>query len=29
VEIGQEVAAQLSSGRLNCTVTHVFDDSPV
>jgi exodeoxyribonuclease VII large subunit len=29
VEIGQEVVAQLSSGRLNCTVTHVFDDSSV
>jgi exodeoxyribonuclease VII large subunit len=29
VGIGQEVVAQLSSGRLNCTVTHVFDDSPV
>jgi exodeoxyribonuclease VII large subunit len=29
VGIGQEVVAQLSSGRLNCTVTHVFDDSSV
>ena len=29
VGIGQEVMAQLSSGRLKCTVTHVFDDSSV
>ena len=29
VEVGQEVVAQLASGRLACTVTHVFDDSSV
>jgi exodeoxyribonuclease VII large subunit len=29
VEVGQELEAQLSSGRLSCTVTHVFDDSSV
>jgi exodeoxyribonuclease VII large subunit len=29
VEIGQEMVAQLASGRLSCTVTHVFDDSSV
>jgi exodeoxyribonuclease VII large subunit len=29
VEIGQELEAQLASGRLSCTVTHVFDDSSV
>jgi hypothetical protein len=29
VEVGQEVVAQLASGRLNCKVTHVFDDSSV
>ena len=26
VEVGQELEAQLASGRLNCTVTRVFDD---
>ncbi|MGH7148569.1 MAG: exodeoxyribonuclease VII large subunit [Nitrospiraceae bacterium] len=29
VEVGQELEAQLASGRLSCTVTHVFDDSSV
>ena len=29
VRIGQELEAQLASGRLNCTVTQVFDDSAV
>ena len=29
VEIGQELEAQLASGRLGCMVTHVFDDSSV
>jgi exodeoxyribonuclease VII large subunit len=29
VEVGQEMVAQLASGRLSCTVTHVFDDSSV
>jgi exodeoxyribonuclease VII large subunit len=29
VEVGQELEAQLASGRLNCTVTRVFDDSSV
>jgi exodeoxyribonuclease VII large subunit len=29
VEIGQELEAQLASGRLGCTVTQVFDDSSV
>jgi exodeoxyribonuclease VII large subunit len=29
VEVGQEMVAQLASGRLGCTVTHVFDDSSV
>ena len=29
VKVGQELEAQLASGRLSCTVTHVFDDSSV
>jgi exodeoxyribonuclease VII large subunit len=29
VEVGQELEAQLASGRLSCTVTRVFDDSSV
>jgi len=29
VEVGQELEAQLASGRLSCKVTHVFDDSSV
>jgi exodeoxyribonuclease VII large subunit len=29
VEVGQELEAKLASGRLSCTVTHVFDDSSV
>jgi len=29
VRIGQELEAQLASGRLSCTVTQVFDDSSV
>jgi exodeoxyribonuclease VII large subunit len=29
VEVGQELEAQLASGRLNCTVTRVFNDSTV
>jgi len=29
VGVGQELEAQLASGRLNCTVTQVFDDSSV
>ena len=29
VEVGQELEAQLASGRLSCTVTRVFDDSAV
>ena len=29
VEVGQELEAQLASGRLNCTVTRVFNDSSV
>jgi exodeoxyribonuclease VII large subunit len=29
VEVGQELEAQLASGRLSCTVTHVFNDSSV
>ncbi|MEO5864146.1 MAG: exodeoxyribonuclease VII large subunit [Nitrospiraceae bacterium] len=29
VEVGQEVVAQLASGRLSCMVTRVFDDSSV
>jgi exodeoxyribonuclease VII large subunit len=29
VETGQELEAQLASGRLNCVVTRVLDDSPV
>jgi exodeoxyribonuclease VII large subunit len=29
VEVGQELEAQLASGRLSCTVTHVYDDSSV
>jgi exodeoxyribonuclease VII large subunit len=29
VEVGQELEAQLASGRLNCTVTQVFNDSSV
>jgi exodeoxyribonuclease VII large subunit len=29
VEVGQEMVAQLASGRLSCMVTHVFDDSLV
>jgi exodeoxyribonuclease VII large subunit len=29
VEVGQEMVAQLASGRLSCMVTHVFDDSSV
>ena len=29
VEVGQELEAQLVSGRLSCTVTRVFDDSAV
>ena len=29
VGVGQELEAQLASGRLSCTVTHVFDDSSV
>jgi exodeoxyribonuclease VII large subunit len=29
VGVGQELEAQLASGRLSCTVTQVFDDSPV
>jgi exodeoxyribonuclease VII large subunit len=29
VEVGQELEAQLASGRLNCTVTRVFKDSSV
>ncbi len=29
VEVGQELEAQLASGRLSCTVTQVFDDSSV
>ena len=29
VRVGQELEAQLASGRLNCTVTQVFDDSSV
>lgn len=28
-EVGQELEAQLASGRLNCRVTRVFDDSAV
>ncbi|HYM88755.1 MAG TPA: exodeoxyribonuclease VII large subunit [Nitrospiraceae bacterium] len=29
VRVGQELEAQLASGRLSCTVTQVFDDSSV
>jgi exodeoxyribonuclease VII large subunit len=29
VVVGQELEARLASGRLNCMVTHVFDDSSV
>ena len=29
VEVGQELEAQLASGRLSCTVSRVFDDSSV
>jgi len=29
VEVGQELEAQLASGRLSCTVTRVFDDATV
>ena len=29
VEVGQELEAQLASGRLSCTVTRVFNDSSV
>jgi exodeoxyribonuclease VII large subunit len=29
VGVGQELEAQLASGRLSCTVTQVFDDSSV
>ena len=29
VGVGQELEAQLASGRLSCTVTHVFNDSSV
>ena len=29
VEVGQELEAQLASGRLSCKVTRVFDDSAV
>jgi exodeoxyribonuclease VII large subunit len=29
VAVGQELEAQLASGRLNCTVTRVFNDSSV
>ena len=29
VRVGQELEAQLASGRLSCTVTHVFEDSSV
>jgi exodeoxyribonuclease VII large subunit len=29
VEVGQELEAQLASGRLGCMVTRVFDDSSV
>ena len=29
VEVGQELEAQLANGRLNCRVTHVFDDPSV
>ena len=29
VEVGQELEAQLASGRLSCTVTRVFDDTTV
>jgi exodeoxyribonuclease VII large subunit len=29
VKVGQELKAQLASGRLNCTVTRVFNDSSV
>jgi exodeoxyribonuclease VII large subunit len=29
VEVGQEMVAQLASGRLSCRVTRVFDDSSV
>jgi exodeoxyribonuclease VII large subunit len=29
VGVGQELEAQLASGRLSCMVTHVFDDSSV
>jgi exodeoxyribonuclease VII large subunit len=29
VEVGQELEAQLASGRLSCMVTRVFDDSSV
>jgi len=29
VEVGQELEARLASGRLNCLVTRVFDDSSV
>ncbi|MDH4187307.1 MAG: hypothetical protein OEV08_09935, partial [Nitrospira sp.] len=29
VEVGQELEAQLASGRLSCRVTQVFDDSGV
>jgi exodeoxyribonuclease VII large subunit len=29
VEVGQELEAQLANGKLNCTVTRVFNDSSV